>query len=73
MITETKKQVLEKYNIGLALYKSRQWKEAMDAFKEALQVDPKDGPSRLYLDRCKEYLKNPPGEDWDGVFIMKTK
>lgn len=73
MITETKIKVLEKYNEALALYKSRNWKEAMAAFKEVLKIDPEDGPSKLYVGRCKEYLKNPPDDDWDGVFVMKTK
>jgi adenylate cyclase len=27
----------------------------------------------VYLDRCREYLKNPPAENWDGVYVLKTK
>ncbi len=73
MISETKMQVLEKYNQALALYKGRNWKEAKALFKEALKVDPGDGPSKLYVERCDQYLKNPPEDDWDGVFVMKTK
>lgn len=73
MITDAQKQVLDLYNEALGLYKNREWKEAKAKFKEALKIDPEDGPSKLYVERCNLYLKNPPGDDWDGVFIMTTK
>jgi len=72
-MTEMKLKVLDSYNKALALYKERKWQSAMDAFQETLTIDPTDGPAKLYITRCKEYLKNPPGDDWDGVFIMTTK
>src|SRR5690606_29891874 len=71
-ITDSQKQVLELYNAALALYKERRWQDARAGFQKALDVDAEDGPSKLYLERCDEYLKNPPGEDWDGVFVMTT-
>ncbi len=72
-MTELKLKVLESYNKAMALYKKREWQAAMDVFQATLQIDPEDGPSKLYITRCKEYLKNPPGDDWDGVFVMTTK
>lgn len=68
-----KLQLLEQYNKALQLYKQRKWKESLEEFQKALEIEPGDGPSLLYIERCKEYLKNPPPEDWDGVFVMKTK
>ncbi|MCB1326559.1 MAG: tetratricopeptide repeat protein [Spirochaetales bacterium] len=73
MISEKRMQLLDQYNKALALYKERKWQEALNEFKKALEIDPEDGPSGLYLERAQEYLKNPPGADWDGVFVMKTK
>lgn len=73
MVTEEKKQVVENYNTGLASYKQRKWDDAIGSFKKALAIDPEDGPSLLYLDRAEEFKKNPPPEDWDGVFVMTTK
>jgi hypothetical protein len=49
------------------------FKEAQKSFAKALKVDPEDGPSKVYFARCKHYIQNPPPEDWDGVFVMKTK
>lgn len=73
MITEEKKELLRHYNMGLESYKKRKWDDAISAFEKALEIDPKDGPSDLYLKRSKKYKETPPPEDWDGVFIMTTK
>jgi hypothetical protein len=73
MISETKKKVLELFNEGRKNYKLMKFDVAKGLFAKALAVDPADGPSKTYLDRCKHYLENPPPEDWDGVFVMKKK
>ena len=62
------------FSEGLDAYKNRQWKQAIVAFQEVLRLSPDgDKPSKMYIERCQEYLRNPPPEDWDGVFVMKTK
>ncbi|MBI9103349.1 MAG: tetratricopeptide repeat protein [Spirochaetales bacterium] len=73
MITEEKKQVLELFNEGRKCYKLMDFKRAREFFGKALKVDPEDGPSKVYFARCKHYIDSPPPEDWDGVFVMKTK
>jgi hypothetical protein len=73
MISDTKKKVLELFNEGRKNYKLMKFDVAQDLFAKALKVDPEDGPSKVYFARCKHYLQNPPPEDWDGVFVMKTK
>jgi adenylate cyclase len=65
--------MLERYEFGLMLYRDRQFADALDIFNELCQMDPDDGPSRMNLVRCQEYLSNPPPDDWDGVFTMTTK
>lgn len=73
MITEQKKQVVELFAAGRKNYKLMQFKEARDYFSKALEIDPADGPSKVYVDRCTYYIDNPPPEDWDGVFTMTSK
>jgi len=73
MITEQKKQVLDLFTEGRKLYKLMQFEQAREYFVQALAVDPEDGPSKVYLARCKLYMESPPPEDWDGVFVMTTK
>ncbi|GAB4370814.1 MAG: adenylate/guanylate cyclase domain-containing protein [Calditrichia bacterium] len=66
-------EMLLQYQKGFDNYLMRNWEWAINHFRQALQIKSDDGPSRLYLLRCQEFLNNPPGEDWDGVFVMKTK
>ena len=73
MVSEAKRQVLQLFEQGRRAYKLMQFEEARKAFARALQVDPEDGPSKVYYARCKHYIENPPSEDWDGVFVMTTK
>ncbi len=65
-------EFLQHYSNGLNLYKERKWKEAIEEFKKALQHRD-DEISKMYIKRCKHFIKYPPGEDWDGVFTLKTK
>jgi tetratricopeptide (TPR) repeat protein len=73
MVTEEKRKVLDLFAQGRKLYKLMQFDEAVKYFGEALKVDPNDGPSKVYYQRCKHYAENPPPDDWDGVFVFKTK
>ena len=41
-------------------YQARRWEQALPAFTEALHLDPSDGPSRFYQERCKDLLAAPP-------------
>ena len=73
MLMENKKKMLELYNQGLDLYKQMKFKEALVSFQKALEHEPEDGPTKLYISRCIELSRNPPPPDWDGVFTMTTK
>ncbi len=65
-------EFLMHYHRGLELYKRREWERAIDEFKQALQHRD-DEISKMYIKRCKHFIKYPPAEDWDGVFTLKTK
>ncbi len=73
MISEKTRHVLELFDQGRKAYKLMRFAEARRFFAQALQVDPEDGPSKVYYARCKHYIENPPPQDWDGVFVMTTK
>ena len=65
--------MLERFEMGLHMYRERQFEEAIELFNDILELDPDDGPTIRYKTRCEQYLQNPPPADWDGVFIMTTK
>lgn len=73
MISENKRQIIELFTEGRKLYKLMKFEEALATFAKALKIDPEDGPSKVYFARCKEYIKSPPPEDWDGVWVMTKK
>ncbi len=58
---------------GLAAYRRRDFAAAVNFFQQVLEIRPWDQPARIVLERCREYLETPPGEDWDGTNAMKTK
>ena len=73
MLSDSKREMIDHYNEGLALYKKMRFEEALNCFNRALEFEPSDGPTKLYISRCIELSKNPPPPDWDGVFTMTTK
>lgn len=60
------------YFQGIELYKHRSFDAAFDYFKRSYEK-LKDYPSKVYMNRCEFYLSNPPDENWDGVFELKSK
>ena len=58
---------------ALAAYRAQAWGEATVRLERLVAEYPDDGPIRLYLERCRELVAEPPGEGWDGVFVAKTK
>jgi adenylate cyclase len=67
------KELLDVFARGLADYKKRDWREAGQTFQQILNRWPNDGPARVFLTRCEEYLAEGPEADWDGVYVMKHK
>ena len=68
-----RRKVLARYEHGVALYRSRRWREATALFEELAAAAPDDGPVALYRRRARELLEEPPASDWDGVWIARTK
>jgi adenylate cyclase len=67
------KELVELFGRGLADYKKRDWRGAAHAFEQILDLWPNDGPARVFLTRCEEYLAEEPEAAWDGVYVMKHK
>jgi class 3 adenylate cyclase len=61
------------FHKALELFEGRDWNEAEKVFAQVLKISPKDGPSLLYLDRCRRFRNYAPAPDWDGVFNFTEK
>jgi adenylate cyclase len=67
------REAVDYFQAGLAYYRKANWDKACSAFRQALAIHAEDGLPRIYMERC-EYLKeHPPGDNWDGVWVMKSK
>jgi adenylate cyclase len=66
-------KLLRIFESGIRLYRNREWKEAEEAYNQALGLFPGDGPSRLYLERIRDLLRDPPSPEWDPVTVFTTK
>ncbi|MBI5526865.1 MAG: hypothetical protein HY897_11075 [Deltaproteobacteria bacterium] len=54
-------------------YFAKEFKKALELFQRALEMEPRDPVCSIFIGRCRDYMANPPPENWDGVYVMKTK
>jgi adenylate cyclase len=72
-LDDKRRGILEKFRVGVNLYRKRNWNGAKESFEKILELDPYDKPSQEYLRRCNEYQSSPPPLDWEGVFELRSK
>jgi adenylate cyclase len=67
--------VLGPYRQAVALYQAHDFEAAGALFRIALNASKEgiDLPSRLYVERCAEYMTSRPADDWDGVFRTRPR
>jgi adenylate cyclase len=70
---DEKRAVLDLYEKGFDAYRRRDFELASEYFQAVLELDPEDGPSAVYLDRCRAYIVEPPPADWDFVERRRVK
>ena len=63
----------ERYDQARRMYLAQDWDAADATFRECLQIRPSDGPSRVLLERIEFLRRNPPGENWNGVWHLREK
>ena len=65
---------IEDHNQFLSFYRAKQWAEALDHIKKyQSQIIEFGIYYDLFLRRIDELKENPPGNDWQGVFIADFK
>ncbi len=64
----------ERHGAMLAAYRGQRWAEARELLAGCAAQDPKLAALyELYGARVDHYEQDPPGPDWDGVFVAETK
>ncbi len=81
-LSQETQDCLDCFRQGIDKYLIQDWDGALKLFEQAKNLEPnkpgetpgvKDNPSMILIDRCKVMKENPPGDDWDGVYVMTTK
>jgi adenylate cyclase len=58
---------------GQGHYRAGRWDPAIRSFGEALRLNSADRLAAMYVQRCERLKAEPPGEGWNGVWVMTAK
>jgi adenylate cyclase len=81
-VSARQRDCIDLFGQGLERYYARDWDQAVAWFIRSrdLEVDVPGkspgvtrNPSLAYLDIVEEYRREPPGESWEGEYVMKEK
>jgi class 3 adenylate cyclase len=72
-VKQQKKETLQELNKAVTLYRNRNFKEARKVFLNLIKINKENELEKYFLAHCDFFIKNPPGVDWDGSAVMKTK
>jgi adenylate cyclase len=68
-----RRELHSRFAAGLTAYRAGRWADATAHLDAALAIDPSDGPSLVFKDRCARFTVTGPPDAWDGVYVMTTK
>ena len=76
-ISERETALIQEYTRAMTLYRTGSFEQALDAFQrsgefERVTADGAINPSRLFSDRCRTLIANPPAH-WDGAWTLTSK
>jgi adenylate cyclase len=66
-------ETLGAFNEGLQRYRDADFAKALGWFEQALEANPGDKLSGIYVERCRTMLDEPAPTEWDGVWVMSEK
>ncbi len=64
---------LRLFKAGLQKFRQQKWQDAKGEFEDVLALNDQDMAAKMYIERCDHFNADPPGDDWDGVWVMKSK
>jgi adenylate cyclase len=72
-LDDARRKACEMYEQALRAHWAREWDAAEALLKEALALDPNDGPCARLLARLDVYKAAPPEDAWNGEYIGISK
>jgi adenylate cyclase len=64
---------LSSYKQALKAFRKQDWDKAELDYFNLNRANPDRLLYQVYLERITYYRKNPPGDNWDGVFTHTSK
>ncbi len=61
------------FKIAFSAYVKKDWPAGLSLFQKLASENPDDKLCQIYVDRCRDYLQNPPDASWDGGQQMHQK
>jgi class 3 adenylate cyclase/CheY-like chemotaxis protein len=58
---------------AVELFEKRQFRKAEGIFSSLAAGSAEDGMAKTYLDRCRNFIADPPPDNWDGVNNLSRK
>jgi adenylate cyclase len=71
--TEQQRQLVADFAVALTTIKQIGWEPARHAFSHLAERHPDDGPTRFYVKRCEEALRNHGGLGIDDIVVLNSK
>ena len=71
--TDDEKYLVKTYTEALQAYFVKDFFTAAQLTDQLTSQFPADGPSKTLKERVEYFAKEPPADDWDGAWVMKTK
>jgi len=72
-LDEKGQKVRDLFGDGLGHYRQQHWPEAISCLQRILTSAPEDGPAKVFITRCQQFMQTPPTDPWDGVYRLMTK
>jgi len=66
-------EFLAQWRAGREAYVAGRFEEALAAFKAAAVLEPDDGPCRVFVERCRIFLRDGPPAGWNGTWHFDSK
>ncbi|MCW8885856.1 MAG: CHASE2 domain-containing protein [Motiliproteus sp.] len=70
---EVEQHWLDEHQQAMESYRQRNWSLARSQFEKLLTSPLGPSPYQLYLDRLDYLERQPPADDWDGVYVFDHK
>ncbi|MFB6346756.1 MAG: adenylate/guanylate cyclase domain-containing protein [bacterium] len=63
-LNDETRTMVSTFEKGLREYQNREWKSALETFRDLSRHHPEDQAVQLYKQRSRQYSESPPASDW---------